>query len=663
MQKLQTKTAIQKIGNGEVFEALVNDSFYLKIDEYVPYVCAAIHDGHELREDLTYKCRLSDKERLYEEDPYTGDFISSLPITIIGKDSRYEYDLNRDPQSCVYETAWGKEVWTEEFNEKDIVISKSKHQAFYQVIDALIFKLENQFKEVVVYDIHSYNYKRHPESYFFNIGVENVDVKRFNKQISFWKNELSKIKLKKLTVDLSVNHIFYGRGYFLNYISENFKNTLVLATEVKKMFMNESDGTPFPLVINELCVGIKNAITNSSKYFSNTYSNINIKKKNTLLSQGLSPALQKFDKALYRKVKNFEVLSFVNPTNIEAEKKKFMKSNFRTNPEFKYRPLTIDPHKFKAEMFSLDIDSIDDIHFRQMYSDIISAYCDKVDLLKSLGTEKFLYNSLRYFGEPSKNDLANAQFLLYCDDYKINLEEKELDFDFVRRRFETATQKYGHQFKVELSNSIPSDALVINSKRKVILKKGAQFTATRLDALINHEVGVHVTTSINAANQPLKFLSLGLPKNTYTQEGLAIYAEFQCGGLTIERLKELGLRALAIESMVSGNDFKTTFTYLYETFNWNPNKLFYLVTRVYRGGGFTKDYLYLRGFRKILQMKERGVKLDNLFLGKTNHNYLGILNEMVDRKILNPPEFGVNILHDNVKSNEILKYLSNCIKS
>ena len=663
MQRLQTKTAIQKIGNGEVFEALVNESFYLKIDEYVPYVCAAIHDGHELREDLIYKCRLSEKERLYEEDPYTGDFISSLPITIIGKDSRYEYDLNRDPQTCVYQTAWGKKVWMEALNEKDVAVSKSKHQTFYEVIDALIFRLENQFKEVVVYDIHSYNYKRHPESYFFNIGVENVDVKRFNKQISFWKNELSKIKLKKLTVDLSVNHIFFGRGYFLNYISENFKNTLVLATGVKKMYMNESDGTPYPLVIDELCVGIKNAITNSSKFFSNTYSNINVKKKNTLLSQGISPPLQKFDKALYRKVKNFEILSFVNTTNIVAEKKKFFKSNFRNNPEFKYRPLTMDPHKFKTEIFSLDIDSIDDIHFRQMYSDIISAYCDKVDLLKSLGTEKFLYNSLRYFGEPNKNDLANAQFLLYCDDYKVGLEERELEFDFVKKRFETATQKYGHQFNVEISTSIPSDALVINSKRKVVLKKGAQFTASRLDALINHEVGVHVTTSVNAANQPLKFLSLGLPKNTYTQEGLAIYAEFQSGGLTIERLKELGLRVLAIESMVSGNDFQTTFISLYETFKWNPNKLFYLVTRVYRGGGFTKDYLYLRGFRKILQMKERGVKLDNLFLGKTSHNYLGILNEMVDRKILNPPEYGVNILHEGINSNEILKYLSNCIKN
>lgn len=663
MQKLQTKTAIQKIRKGEVFEALVNDSFYLKIDEYVPYVCAAIHDGHELREDLTIKCRLSEKERLYEEDPFTGEFISSLPITIIGKDSRYEYDLNRDSDSCVYETAWGKEVWTEGLTKRDTLLSMAKHQSFYELIDVLIQTLENQFEEVVVYDIHSYNYKRHPETFFFNIGVENIDVKRFNKQISFWKNELSKIKLKKNTVDLSVNNIFYGRGYFLNYISENFKNTLVLATEVKKIFMDESDGTPFPMVINELCVGIKNAITNSSKFFSNTYTSINVKKKNTLLSQGVSPQLLKFDQSLYRKVKNFEVLSFVNPTNIEAEKKKFFKSNFRFNPEFKYRPLTMDPHKFKADMFSLDIDAIDDIHFRQMYSDIISAYCDKVDLLKSLGTDKFLYNSLRYFGEPSKNDISNAQFLLYCTDVDASKEEKKLDFEFVKQRFIRETEKYGAQFKIEVSNSIPSDALVINSKRKVVLKKGAQFTATRLNALINHEVGVHVTTSVNAANQPLKFLSLGLPKNTYTQEGLAIYAEFQCGGLTIERLKELGLRVLAIESMVSGNDFVTTFSYLHETYQTDPNKLFYLVTRVYRGGGFTKDFLYLRGFRKILQMMEKGIKLDNLFLGKTSHNYLNVLNEMVDRKILNPPEFGANVLTDEIKSSEILKYLSNCIKN
>ena len=126
MQKLQTNTAIQKIQNGEAFEAFVNDSFYLKIDEYVPYVCAAIHNGHELREDLTLKCRLSEKERLYEEDPFTGDFISSLPITIIGNDSRFEYDLNRDPKSCVYETAWGKEVWTEAFSERDTVLSKAR---------------------------------------------------------------------------------------------------------------------------------------------------------------------------------------------------------------------------------------------------------------------------------------------------------------------------------------------------------------------------------------------------------------------------------------------------------------------------------------------------------------------------------------------------------
>jgi hypothetical protein len=42
----------------------------------------------------------------------------------------------------------------------------------------------------------------------------------------------------------------------------------------------------------------------------------------------------------------------------------------------------------------------------------INAYFDKVDLLANLGTDKFLYNSLRYFGEPSKKDIENELYPL-----------------------------------------------------------------------------------------------------------------------------------------------------------------------------------------------------------------------------------------------------------
>lgn len=662
MQNLSLDQIIANIEQGVCFEVSWNDSFFIKIQEYVPYVCAAIHDGSRLREDLKEICLLDEQERYYEEDPFTGEFIRSLPITLIGGDSRYEYDLNRGEEACIYDVAWGKTVWKRKLTQEEIDVSLEKHRAFYSVVHALVVKLEAMFKACVVYDVHSYNYERHDKTYLFNIGIENIDIKRYNSHISHWKKELLQMPLKRHDVDVSVNHIFYGRGELLRYVKENFSNTLVLATEVKKIFMNEVTGQEYPMVIQLIAKGLKTAIINNSQFYINKEASINVSRKSTLLSGDLQPELKVLDKSLYRMLRNFEVLSMVNPTNIEQEKKKFFKAKFNYNPDFRYRPLTIDPHVFKSEMYKLDVDSLEDVHIRQIYIDVISAYADKVDLLSTLGTEKFLYNSLRYYGEPNAKDLENANFLLYCNELPQFEEERLLDIDEVTRTFLVEGNKYGFQFKVEVANNIPSDALVINSKKTVYLKKGAQFTPSRINALLNHEIGVHMVTTMNAQLQPLKFLSLGLPKNTYTQEGLAIMSELKSGCLSITRLRELALRVLAVDSLTKGNDFKTTFEKLYEGGHVNPDKLYYLVARVYRGGGFTKDYLYLRGFRRILQMEEKGINLDNLFLGKTTHTYITRLNELVDRGILNKPAYKCLSFQKPKSYDPILRYLTESIK-
>ena len=662
MQNLDLVQVLDKINQGLCFETFCEGAFIIKIQEYVPYVCTAIHNGHELREELKTACLLSQEERLYEEDPYTADFIQSLPITLVGCDSRYEYDLNRSEEECIYEEAWGKKVWSRKLTNDEKALSIAKHRMFYQVLDTLISKLEIDFGSALIYDIHSYNYKRHKVSFLFNIGIENIDVKKYNSQISYWKRQLLTIKTRKIKPEVSVNHIFYGRGQLLRYIKNNFSNTLVLATEVQKVFMNELNGQPFPLVIQTLARGFKSAIINNSQHYINTLSNFNVKRKSSLLGSEISPELIKMDKKLYRLVKNFEILGHVNPVNIEVEKKRFFKAKFSANPEFRYKPLTIDPHEFKAKMYRLDVDSIEDVHIRQIYTEIIGAYSDKVDMLSTIGTDKFLYNSLRYFGEPSQKDIENAKFLLYCNELSHFEQEEYLDSSYVQEVFRKEVSSYGFQFKVQEVSNIPSDAIVINSKQLMLLKKGAKFTETRLKALVNHEIGVHMVTTMNAQEQPLKFLSLGLPKNTYTQEGLAIMSEMLSGCLTIKRLKELALRVLAVESLTKGNDFKTTYQMLLDEFSPDQNMLYYLVTRVYRGGGFTKDYLYLRGFRKMLAYQKEGVKMDNLFLGKTTHRHLPLLNELVDRGILNPPKYRCNAFVNPEKIDPILKYLTDSIR-
>ena len=351
MQNLSINEIVANIKQGICFEASHQENFYIKIHEYVPFVCAAIHDGHRLRESLQKRCLLDAEERYFEEDPFTGEFIQSLPITLIGGDSRYEYDLNRDEDHCIYDIAWGKKVWKDPLPEKEKSISLQKHRDFYEVVHTLLTKLEADFGASVIYDMHSYNHMRHDTTYLFNIGIENIDIKRYNSEISHWKRELLKVKVKRVKTEVSVNHIFYGRGYLLKFVKENFNNSLVLATEVKKVFMDEMSGTAYPQIIQGLAKSFKNIIINNSQHYINRLANFNVKRKSSLLHGDLQPELKKLDKALFRLVKNFELLNYVNPVNLESEKTKFFKGKFNYNPEYRYKPLTIDPHIFKAKMF------------------------------------------------------------------------------------------------------------------------------------------------------------------------------------------------------------------------------------------------------------------------------------------------------------------------
>lgn len=47
MEKLSVKEIIQKIDAEELFEAVISDySFTIKIEEYIPFLCSAVQDGH-----------------------------------------------------------------------------------------------------------------------------------------------------------------------------------------------------------------------------------------------------------------------------------------------------------------------------------------------------------------------------------------------------------------------------------------------------------------------------------------------------------------------------------------------------------------------------------------------------------------------------------------
>jgi len=662
MQKLKISEIIKLIAQEKTFEAVASDnSFSIKIKRYVPYCCTAIHDGTNLRDQIKRKIAIDDYERWYEEDPYTGEFIDSLPITIVGLDSRFEYDLNRKPEDCIYEEAWGKKVWKRSLTPSERKISLQKHHNFYKVVHALVQKLEALYESCVVYDLHSYNYQRWDRPVpLFNIGTERIDSSKYRTFIENWETELGSISLSGIQNQTAINDVFFGRGYNLEFITQNFSNTLVLATEIKKVYSNELTGEDYPKLIHELQQKLKQAILNNAQYFSEE--NTNWKSKNSvhLLDKKTDPAIVSVDKNLFNLLRGFELLAYVNPINTNSEQTRFNKSKYTEPPKFKYVPIKVNPFELKKQLNLLKIQDISDVSIRQMYESVINSYFDKIDLLSALGTKKFLYNSLRYFGRPSKRDLTNAQYILHLP--TIPSEPKRVPFlsmDEAISTFKNALEDYGINCKIELSNRVISQVLVLNSKKTILIRPDAQFTRKEANALIEHEIGVHMVTTQNSSDEKLKIFNLGLPVNTMTQEGLAILSEYLSGNITLKRLKKIAFRVVITDMMCSGADFIECFNYLVNRHRVPTNDAYTIVTRIFRGGGYTKDYLYLVGFEKILKLWNTDVSLSPLLVGKTSLDFYDTINEMIEREMIAKPKYITKSFEQPVdyQNNEIYEYI------
>lgn len=260
MKRLSIAEIIKNIEEEALLEAVAEDySFTLKIDAYVPYACAAVHDGHQFRKELWEKCLLTEYERWFEEDPCTKAFVKTHPILLAGCDSRFEYDLNREPGEAVFEEAWGKKLWNTPLTTEQKEKSLAKHQGFYDVVHALMKKLESKFGAAIVYDIHSYNWRRwEREVPVINLGTSNIDTARFGAEVEAWRQSLSELKLPEVPETTAmVNDTFFGNGYFLKYITEHFQNILVLATEFKKIYCDELEQRIYPEVVQAIEIQLR----------------------------------------------------------------------------------------------------------------------------------------------------------------------------------------------------------------------------------------------------------------------------------------------------------------------------------------------------------------------------------------------------------------------
>lgn len=374
----------------------------------------------------------------------------------------------------------------------------------------------------------------------------------------------------------------------------------------------------------------------------------------------ISEKLHSFDNSLYEVVRTINILSAVNPANFEQQKKTFFESHFSIEPQFTYVGSKVDVFATKRKLFNLPLEEVEDEDLEQIYFDTINSFVDKVDQFNSIGTLDFIYDSLRYYGEPTQKDINNAKFILHLPG-NLNEESQELlAFEDIKHILVNFAEQNNWQHTLKIDENMLANALVTGTTIK--LNKNAKLGISDTHALAHHEIGVHLVTTLNARAQPLKILEVGNPSNTMTQEGLAILSEYLSDNLTIKRLKILALRVVAVESMIKEKSFRKTFLLLKDEYGASNEIAFAVSSRIYRGGGFVKDYLYLQGFHKMLNAYETEDDFLALFAGKTSIDYLPHISRLISKGILLKPEFISPIFKQPCQLSEIKQYIAHAIK-
>jgi uncharacterized protein (TIGR02421 family) len=354
------------------------------------------------------------------------------------------------------------------------------------------------------------------------------------------------------------------------------------------------------------------------------------------------PFLTKIDQNLNKMVVKIELLNYVNPTNIEQEKRNFFASKYNINPSFKYKKIDFNAHSIQQQLFSQDIDSIKDDESRAFYRDVIYDYSGLIQCIETIGQgRKFYYNALKSFGTPTEKDVENAKFILHFDD-EIFDDNEMIPMYTVEEAsvyFEDFVKQYNFKLDIKLSTKIAAAAMVQNNTQTLILKKNHRYSANQLKVLATHEIGVHLVTTYNGLDQPLKIFHNGFPKNVETQEGLAVFSEYMSGCLTMHRLKELSYRVIAADSLRRGFNFCDTFDVLHNQYKLNREEAYNITLRAHRGGGFTKDFTYLTGLKKVYDAYYNKENLNPLLAGKVSLEYAPMVTKWINQGIAKENRF------------------------
>jgi uncharacterized protein (TIGR02421 family) len=286
-------------------------------------------------------------------------------------------------------------------------------------------------------------------------------------------------------------------------------------------------------------------------------------------------------------------------------------------------------------------------------------------MLLAVGTKDFYYHSVELYGRPASltadrktTNLDLAQHFAQVVDGVVGTapisspaDEETLTAEEVQPLLASRFARFfaGSGIGVEIVDGLASKAAA--GVDGVRLARGARFSQRDLLQLESHEGHVHVATALNGRAQPiLAFTGYPSPRTTATQEGLAVLTEFLTQSTSLERLRRLSDRTLAIKMAEDGADFCELYRFFLGR-GHDEEAAYDCARRVCRGGlvtggaPFTKDVCYLDGLLRVTNFLRVALVRGHLhhvplfFAGKIDVQDVPLFGRLQREGVVSDPQF------------------------
>ena len=356
--------------------------------------------------------------------------------------------------------------------------------------------------------------------------------------------------------------------------------------------------------------------------------------------QPLPPVAARVDAGLVRLDAEVDWLLALSPVQTDLAWEHFEASGRTAVPALRYADLAVDLDAIDDRLQALPVRGIESPLLSELLAEKQREIERQVELVRLRDTDGFIAASLGLFGgvEPGLLELAGRILEHPGQDKGL---EADAGLDVFMEAVEAELAWYRAQspdFDVDVVIDPDLSSLMMVSHGTLYVDGSLRIPHARVQPLIQHEIGTHVVTRHNGRRQSLRQLEVGLAHYDPLQEGLGVLAEFLAGYLPLQRLRVLAARVVAVDMAVNGEGVPAIFDLLHETHGLPTDEAFDVAIRALRGGGLTKDAVYLDGLRELLDYLRGGGALEPLFVGKFALSHRVLLDQLANEGWVAPPD-------------------------